>query len=465
MKKNSIIGLIIIVILSIFLVIFSDNMSKFLNRLSSTLSGNDYNQVSDEFLYGEAHGKKGYVKVKLKTDSSGKIKDLEVYDFSSKNYAVPSALQQLINATIDSYNANEVDTVSGATDTSLTFKEAVNAAVGYVEPSRQDSFNRVSFDDPEIMQAVTRKEVEQNAESLKTGFGAFIINSFTDADYNKNGNLVTHEYLCSVLIDSGRRIYDVKFDHIASNMAFDRLGKVPTSNVRSYRFNSDKAEPGFNGVCTDGNYINIYDLENAVLKNKYLAENKKQYAEKAGYDYFIKALESAMNNAVFVGAKKNQSMGMSCIKELSKNNVITPTDSTNGTVAFDTNYAVLTIDKEQIITSCVLDKVENVVTLTADGKILGSRDSQVFTVGELSNTSKYSKIAKNKAMEKKNLNEIADIFTNSTVETIITDISKQTDDRGHGLENTELYKYENVNFVDYVELLSDAYIDAKSILK
>lgn len=465
MKKQKIFELIIITILSIFLVIFSNNIIHILNKFNSNNFSDSMNEVSDEYLYGEASGKKGDVKVKLKTDSSGKIKDLEVYDFSSKYYAVPSALQQLISATLDSYNANEVDTISGATDTTNTFKEAINDAIGYVEPSRQDNYTRVSLDDPEVLNLVTRKEVEQNTESLKTGFGAFITNSFSDADYNKNGNLVTHEYLCAVLIDSGRRIYDVKFDHIASNIAFDRLGKVPTSNVRSYRFSSDKSDSSFNGICTDGYYINIYDLENNVLKNKYLAENKKQFANKPGIDFFIKALESAMNNAVFVGANKNHSLGLSSIKELSKNNVIAPNNNENGTVAFETDYAVVTVDKEQIITSCVLDKADNIVTLTNEGKVLGSRDSQVYTVLELSNTNKYSKIAKNKVEEKNNLNKISDMFTNFNIETIISDVSKRTDDRGFGLDNTELADYKNVNFIKYIELLSDAYIDAKSILK
>lgn len=268
MKKKKIFEALIIIILSIFLVIFSNNIIHILNRFNSNAFSDSMNQVSDEYLYGEASGKLGDVKVLLKTDSSRKIKDLEVYDFSSKYYAVPSAFQELISATLDSYNANEVDMISGA-NTSNTFKEAINDAIGYVEPSRQDNYTRVSLDDPEVLNLVTRKEVEQNSEILKTGFGAFITNSFSDADYNKNRNLVTHECLCAVLIDSGRRIYNVKFDHIASNIAFDRLGKVPTSNVRSYRFNSDKSDSSFNGVYTDGYYINIYDLENNVLKNKY----------------------------------------------------------------------------------------------------------------------------------------------------------------------------------------------------
>lgn len=465
MKKQKIFELIIITAISVFLVIFSNNIIQMLNRLSSNSFSDSINQVSDEYLYGEASGKLGDVKVKLKTDSSGKIKDLEVYDFSSKYYAVPSALQQLISATLDSYNANEVDTISGATDTTNTFKEAINNAIGYVEPSRQDSYNRVSLDDPEILSLVTRKEVEHNADSLKTGFGAFITNSFSDANYNKNGNLVTHEYLCAVLIDNTRKIYDVKFDHISSNIAFDRLGKVPTSNVRSYRFVSDKSDSNFNGVCTDGYYINIYDLENNILKNKFLAENKKQFADKPGYDFFIKALESAMNNAVYVGANKNESLGLSSIKELSKNNVIAPNNNDNGVVAFETDYAVVTVDKEQIITSCVLDKADNIVTLTSEGKVLGSRDSQIYTVLELSNTDKYSKIAKNKVDDKNNLNRLSDMFTNFNIDTIIKDVSKRTDDRGYGLENTELYEYKNINFIKYIELLSDAYINAKSILK
>ena len=47
-------------------------------------------------------------------------------------------------------NANEVDMISGA-NTSNTFKEAIKDAIGYVEPSRQDNYTRVSLDDPEVL--------------------------------------------------------------------------------------------------------------------------------------------------------------------------------------------------------------------------------------------------------------------------------------------------------------------------
>ena len=84
MKKKKIFEALIIIILSIFLVIFSNNIIHILNRFNSNAFSDSMNQVSDEYLYGETSGKLGDVKVILKTDSSGKIKDLEVYDFSSK---------------------------------------------------------------------------------------------------------------------------------------------------------------------------------------------------------------------------------------------------------------------------------------------------------------------------------------------------------------------------------------------
>ena len=56
---------------------------------------------------------------------------------------MPSALQQLVKNAIDDYNAENIDAISGTTDTSNTFKKAVNNAVGYIPPIKEDSYDRV----------------------------------------------------------------------------------------------------------------------------------------------------------------------------------------------------------------------------------------------------------------------------------------------------------------------------------
>lgn len=464
MKKNIIFSFIIMFILSIVLVFIIANINNIFKGINTIIYSEDINNMTSDYLYGEALGVKGNIKVRLKTNDSGVIKDIEVTDFSSKYYAVPSALQQLIEMTIDDYNANNVDTISGATDTSNTFKKAVNQAVGYIPPTREDNYDRVSLNDPEIVNIVTRRELPYGDQSLKTGFGAYIINNFSDADYNKNGNLATHEYLCGVLIDDNRKIIDVQFDHISSNIAFDYTGKVPTSNVRAYRFKSDKDELSFNGICTDGYYINITELETDIIKNKYLRNNKLKYEGKPGYNYFIRALESAMNNAVNVGAKVGDTMGLYCIKELNKNNIISPVEDKNGIVVFDTNYVVMTINNEQNISSCFLDKLENVVNITNEGKILGNRDQRSYTISELSNYRKYSKIIKNNAFAKQNLNNLSDLFTNNNIKTLIKVLSNEINDNGYPLENSPFSGFSTTNFLNYIELLSNCYIKARTIL-
>lgn len=420
--------------------------------------------VDDGYLYGEANGLKGSVKVKLKVGNDGKIKDISVTEFSSDYQAVPAALQKLVKSVLDKYNGYDVDTVSGATDTSNTFKEAVNKALNYKEYNSIDVYDRVSLKDKEVLDEVTREEIEtKNRYSIRTGLGAYVVNSFFDADYNKNGDLVTHEYICGVVIEQNGRISQVKFDHIGSNINFDRKGQVPTGSVRMYKFASDKSEPRFNGICTDGSLINIFNFEDAVIRNKFYSEVEKNYQNKKGYEPFLKALQLAVENAKYIGGNGEDSLGIASVKQLEKRNIINATDEENGRVVFDSFYVALTLDKEQGITSCVLDESENVVTLTSDGKVLGSRDGQIYTLNDLSNGNKYSRIERKKVEEKKNINKLSDLFTGYTVNNLVTELSNATDEKGNIKADGNLAEYEGNNMIKYIDLITNAYLNAKII--
>ena len=458
MIKKSILGFILIIGISFLFVslamYYKNNIEDINNRSDNS-----------EYLYGEASGTKGSIKLKLKTDSSGKIKEISVTDFSSKQSFVPQALQKLINQALEKNNGNEIDTITGATDTSDTFRSAINDAVNYKEPILTDVYDRVSLKDEEVLKAVSREEVEVNRDSVKTGFGSYVLNAFTDADYNKNGNLTAHEYLCGVIIEQNGRISQVKFDHISSNINFNRLGKVPTGNVRVYRFLSDKNEPGFNGICSDGSLVNIIDFENSVLNFRFLEEIKKNFENKKAYMPFVKALELACTNAKYIGASKFDTLGISSIKELDKKDILDANSNTNenGKVTFKSNYAAITVNNSLNISSCMLDKSENIVTLTSDGKILGSRDSQIYTLNDLSNPDKYTKIERAKVTQKEVLNRLSNIFTGYEIQNLINTLSKETDDKGMPKEGGMLSEFVENNFVPLIEILYKAYLDARKL--
>ena len=458
MIKKSIFSLLLISLITFLFVSFAKYYK---------INFDDINKKNEnaEYLFGQASGTRGSIKLKLKTDAVGRIKEIIVTDFTSKELFVPAALQKLINQALEKTNGSEIDTITGATDTSDTFRAAINDAVNYKEPIEVDVYDRVSLKDEEILKSVNRIEVEVDRDSVKTGFGSYVINGFTDADYNKNGNLITHEYLCGVIIEQNGRISQVKLDHISSNINFNRLGKVPTGNVRVYRFSSDKNEPGFNGICSDGSLVNIIEFEEAILRLKFLDEVKKAYENKKAYIPFIRALDLACSNSKYIGASKFDTLGIASIKELDKKDIVDANENNNenGKVTFKSNYVAVTVDNLLNISSCMLDKSENIVTLTNDGKILGSRDSQIYTLNDLSNPDKYSKIERAKVTQKETLNKLSNLFTGYGIQNLINTLSRETDDKGFPKEDGLLSEYAENNFVPLIEILYKAYLDARKL--
>ena len=151
------------------------------------------------------------------------------------------ALQKLIDNSLDKQNADEIDTVTGATDTSNTYKTIISSLLSSpVSYEVEDKTEKISLAEPDVQYTIERTVV--NREGFKSGIGGYVMNSFQDADYNRNGNLFTNEYICAVILNENNRIEQVKFDHIGSNISFDRFGKVPTGGAKAYVFTSDKTK-------------------------------------------------------------------------------------------------------------------------------------------------------------------------------------------------------------------------------
>lgn len=456
MKKGFIIGVILMGIATALVIHFRDNISLF---MQDKFAGSF---LYDNFQYGEATGVYGDIKLKIKTDDSGAIKELYIFEYDDTNEINVNALQKLANNSKDKYRGNEVDTISGATVTSDTYKKALNQALGYKEQEEFDDLDRVSLKDDYIIKQVEREQVEVNANTYKTGIGAFIQNHLVDAEYNKNGELVTHEYVCGLMLQQNDRIMSIKFDHIASNMNFDSQGVVPTGSARSYTFLSDSQKQGYIGLCTDDNYINMIEFEKKCVELMYISEVKKVFGKKTAYEPFLSALDIAYDNARNIGASKGDTLGMSCKKILDKNNIINAKENENGIVTFVTEYTLLTIDKNLLISSCVIDSATNKITITSDGKILGSRDNEIHTVVDLSNPNKYSKVEKRVLSQRIQYNAFATITTGNTINGALTLISGNTDNKGQW-NDVNGYNFDQIDFLSLIDLYTNAFLQARAI--
>ena len=455
MKIKNVLILAVFAILSAITILLSNNIYVFLTDKMNLAT------ESREFLYGSAVGEKGRISLKLKVDNSGAIKEVVVTEHPDSDISV-QALQKLIDNSLDKQYADEIDSVTGATDTSNTYKTIISSIL--TEPSYQEleeNTEKVSLTEPDVQYAIERTVV--NREGFKSGLGGFVMNTFEDASYNKNGNLVTHEYICAVVLNENNRIEQVKFDHVVSNISFDRFGKVPTGGAKAYVFTSDKSKSGFNGITNDGNYVNIFDFEKEVLTYRHFEEIKSRFIGKKGYAPYIYALENAIDNSRFIGASQGDTLGLSVNKILKKRDIIDSTEEENGKVNFESNYCLITTDKTQVISSCMFDNVVNLVTLTSNGKILGSREKEIYTLNELSNTSKYSKIDLPRYEMKLQLNTLGEFMRGNTIDNMLSLISEFTDDKGMAKPNMAFKDLKNIDFIEFIDLISRSYADSVKI--
>ena len=459
-NKFNILIIIIMILISIGYAIFSKAIYNFVDEYVNI----DNNFQENNYIYGEADELDNHIKLKILTDPSGRVKEVEVVEYRPRLDEAEWTLQKLIANSIDKYESSEISgTYEGFDELIVAYKKAFDNALGIKQVVNDNQINRVSLQDAEILEQVTRNEVPVTRYSIKTGFGAYIINNFTNADRNKNGNLSTHEYLCAVNVDSNGRILNCKFDHITSNISFTNDGKVPTGNARAYKYESDKNDPGFNGYCNDGHYINMIDFEKTCISLRLMSEIEKRYKDRQGYQLFVKALQNAYTNAKYYGANKDDTLGLASYKELNKKNIIDANGKNNGYVMFETTYMAITTNKDLTITSCIADMSENDVTITKDGNILGSGQSQSYTICELSNSDKYSRVESKYVPIRKQLNDLALRITGGFVQDLINEFSENTNNRGLAKPDGNLYDFVDIDFIKIIETMSNSFLDSRKI--
>lgn len=416
----------------------------------------------DDFLYGSKKDEFGVLSLRIRIDDNASIKEVDIIEHPDNEYA-NMALQKLINNSLDKQNVDEIDTISSATVTSETYKSILkNLLKQEFNEEDENKYNtKISMQDKEVLESIERIPIE--GSGYKSGIGAYVYNHFQDADYDKNGNLVTNEYICAVLLNPNNRIEDVRFDHISSNINFTRNGKIPTGGARAYTFTSDKAKVGFNGLVSDENYVNIYDFENEVLKYRHFDDIKNKFVNKKGYTNLVYALENAIDNARVIGAGDGDSLGLAAYKVLKKTNIKDATDTENGRATFDSDYCMVTVNRELKITSIMFDNVENTANITDKGSILGSRDKEIYTLNELSNTNKYTKITIDDYAKKLQLNFLGDYLRSSTIDNIMNIITNATDNRGKPKVGSAFETLDRVDLISSLDIITRAYTDAITI--
>ncbi|MBQ7743513.1 MAG: FMN-binding protein [Lachnospiraceae bacterium] len=456
MNKKSIIAFILFAVISALFIVYARDLY---NR---SVDYYNANKRPSNYLYGEATGEKGKIALRIRIDNSASIKEVVVTEHTDSEIAI-NALQKLIENSLDKQYYSEIDSVSGATDTSDTYKKIIKDILGepieYIDDD--DKTERISITEPERIASLERAVV--NPSGLKSGIGAYVFNHFQDADYNKNGSLATNEYICAVILDEYNGVIDVRFDHIPSNINFDRFGRVPTGGAKAYTFISDVSKSDFNGIISEDNQVNIYDLEKKIIEYKYYQNIMTNLGKIRSYQPYINALENAIENARYIGTSEGDRLGISVNKVLRKRDIKDATVNNDGSVDFTSSYCMITIDKASNITACMFDNVTNRAVITNNGRILGSREKEIYTLNELSNTNKYTRMDSSKYELKLQFNLLADFMRGKTIDIMLTYISAFTDDRGKALPDLGFKDMQDIDFIESINLISKAYSDAIKI--
>ncbi|MDR2608723.1 MAG: FMN-binding protein [Treponema sp.] len=86
-----------------------------------------YNLMHDGVYEGEAEGWRGTVRVKIRVED-GEIVEIAILDHQDDPYVGGAAMEELLDMALQ-YGITDLDAVSGATESSAAFLEALEAAL------------------------------------------------------------------------------------------------------------------------------------------------------------------------------------------------------------------------------------------------------------------------------------------------------------------------------------------------
>jgi fumarate reductase flavoprotein subunit len=86
-----------------------------------------YNQMHDGVYEGEAEGWRGTVRIKIRVED-GEIAEIAILDHRDDPYVGGAAMEELLDLALE-YGSTDLDAVSGATESSAAFLEALEAAL------------------------------------------------------------------------------------------------------------------------------------------------------------------------------------------------------------------------------------------------------------------------------------------------------------------------------------------------
>ncbi len=221
-------------------------------------------------------------------------------------------------------------------------------------------------------------------EAVKTGLAVVSsLGKSANATADAEGLAQTDSLIAAVLVDKNGKILDCKIDAAQTKIKFSAEGKLTTDVASTFK---TKNELGTEYGMASASGIGKEWYEQAAAFAKYcvgktvdevkgIAVNGEGIPGDADLaasvtihigDY-IEAVAQAAGAATDKGAKKGDKLGLAITTDISKSSDATA--DAEGLAQSYSNIAVVTLNKDSKITSCIIDAIQGNVNFSATGEI------------------------------------------------------------------------------------------------
>lgn len=236
-----------------------------------------------------------------------------------------------------------------------------------------------------------------NAGNVKTGLAVITEASKSKDAGEADGLAQVNSTAVAVLVDGKGVIKNIVIDVVQTKVNFSATGEITTDKSAVF-VSKQELKDAYNMKGASG--IGKEWYEQAAALEKYVTgktlDEVKKISLSEGYPTdedltssvtmsiadIIVAIEKAVNNAEDLGAKANDKLGLGIISSIAKSSNAGDKD---GLAQAYTHYGVISLDKNNKITSSIIDASQSNVNFSTEGKITSDFAAGFKTKLELGN--------------------------------------------------------------------------------
>lgn len=250
----------------------------------------------------------------------------------------------------------------------------------------------------EVKVEETKKEEVQEEKDLKNllGLGVVINTQRTkDATDEQNSKAYVDTTVAGILFDAEGTILDLDIDVLKAKVEIDKDGNILTNLSEEVKTGKELADSygmkNASGIKKElfeqiefleayfkgKNVSAVYEVK--LDSESFAVDEDIRSGATIRLNDYIRAVQKAIENSSSVMAKKDDKLSLA----INSNYFGTKTieDEQDGLLAFNNNYAVLTLSKDKKISSAIIDASTVNMVFTVDGEVL--KEEENFTKLEL----------------------------------------------------------------------------------